>query len=579
MVGTDKHTSFLVALNADVVNYSKMMADEPAETADAMTRSQKLVDEQLAAANGTLVNFVGDNFMAVFDSAENAIKAAIAISTSIASDDIFKLKHENFRFRMGIARGEVMLTEGGQYLGDTLNIAARIQSIARPGGISVSGDVYLALDEPALRFRSIGSRSLKNIPEQIQVYEFASLPADNGSTTIPHRQLVLENPKVAILPMHVEGLDRPYQNYGQLLINSLVTALVREPNLDVVAVSQSDEGSAEQNPAPPGVRYMLTSGIIEMGSQVRVYAQLMEVAALQIVWMNNWDVDTDKLIELTDRFTADIVRVFEVELIVGETANIYNELKDPEAVAKVYEGWYQITSGTKEGWQKAIILFNELHGSHPKDIVGASLLAFAHWLGASERMSDDPKTDLELARRYATLGIALNDDTGMCNMVLAAIALDEGHPEAALAEVESATILRPTCDVTYALEASIRRYLGQWKKAVVLIDKAMGMTPVDKPWYPTVLASSYYIGEMYEEAAAMADEILAHKPQNLEALFVLAASQVELGLDRRAHATVQLIGERFPDANVEEWLASNPYQNKQFIKRWQNDLAAAGLSI
>ncbi|HBE93301.1 MAG TPA: hypothetical protein DDW55_12575, partial [Gammaproteobacteria bacterium] len=190
----------------------------------------------------------------------------------------------------------------------------------------------------------------------------------------------------------------------------------------------------------------------------------------------------------------------------------------------------------------------------------------------------DPKTDLELARRYATLGITLNDDTGMCNMVLAAIALDEGQPEAALAEVESATILRPTCDVTYALEASVRRYLGQWQKAVVLIDKAMGMTPVAKPWYPTVLASSYYIGEKYEEAAAMAEEVLAHKPQNLEALFVLAASQVELGLDRRAHATAQLIRERFPNANVDDWLASNHYQNKQFIERWRSDLDAAGLS-
>ena len=578
MAGTDKHTSFLVALNADVVNYSKMMADEPVETADAMTRSQNLVDDELAAADGTLVNFVGDNFMAVFDNAENALKAAIAITTSIASDDSYKLKHESFRFRMGIDRGEVMLTEGGQYLGDALNIAARIQSIAQPGGISVSGDVYLALDEPALRFRSTGPRNLKNIPEQVQVYEFSSLPADNDITTVPHRQLALENPKVAILPMHAEGLDRSIQNCSQLMINDLVTALVHEPNIDVVAVSQSDDGIADRSPAPPGVRYMLTSGVIDTGSGLRVYAQLLEVSTLQIVWANNWDADADKLIDLTDQFTTDIVRAFEVELIVGEPASIYNELMDPAAVAKVYEGWYGLTSGTREGWHNAIKLFEELHKSHPEKIVGEALLAYAHWMGGAHRLTKDAKTEFKLAREYAKCGVAHKDDTGLCQMVLAAISLDEGKPDVALVEIDSARIVRPTCDVTYALEASIRRYLGQWQKAVGLIDHAMELTIVNKPWYPTILASSYLMGEEYEKAIATAEEVLAHQPKNLEALFVLAAAQVELGLDRRAHATAQLIRERFPNTTKDEWLASNPYQNEQFIERWRSDLEAAGLT-
>ena len=123
----------------------------------------------------------------------------------------------------------------------------------------------------------------------------------------------------------------------------------------------------------------------------------------------------------------------------------------------------------------------------------------------------------------------------------------------------------------------MRRYLGQWEEAVKLVDQAMGLSPVNKPWYPTVLASSYYVGERYEQAAAVAEEVLEHQPQNIEALLVLAASQSELGLERRARATGDLIHRRFPQADISEWLASNPYQDDRFIDRWKEDLEGAGL--
>jgi tetratricopeptide (TPR) repeat protein len=128
------------------------------------------------------------------------------------------------------------------------------------------------------------------------------------------------------------------------------------------------------------------------------------------------------------------------------------------------------------------------------------------------------------------------------------------------------------------MEASVRRYLGQWDEALVLIDHAMDLSPVTKPWYPTVLASSYYIGERYEDAAATADEVVSYQPGNLEALLILAASQSALGLDRRAHATASIIKDRFPQTRRDEWLDSNPYQDTAFVDRWRSDLERAGLS-
>ena len=128
------------------------------------------------------------------------------------------------------------------------------------------------------------------------------------------------------------------------------------------------------------------------------------------------------------------------------------------------------------------------------------------------------------------------------------------------------------------MEASVRRCLGQWDEAVVLIDHAMDLSPVTKPWYPTVLASSYYIGQRYEEAAATADEVVSYQPNNLEALLILAASQAALGLERRAHATANIIKDRFPGTLRDEWLDSNPYQDAEFVDRWRSDLESAGLA-
>jgi tetratricopeptide (TPR) repeat protein len=142
--------------------------------------------------------------------------------------------------------------------------------------------------------------------------------------------------------------------------------------------------------------------------------------------------------------------------------------------------------------------------------------------------------------------------------------------------MDQLVITRPTCDVTYGLEGSVRRYLGQWEKAVDLLDVAMGLTGINKPWYPTVKASSLFVGGRLDEAVALAEGVLAHQPNNLEALLVLAAAQVELGLERRARATADLISERFPSIDVQDWLDKTPYQRREIVERWKGDMVSAG---
>lgn len=559
--------STLVALNADVVGYSRLLADDFDATTAAMRAFRGIVATQVEMHHGELPQFVGDNFMALFSDAKDAVQAAIGISRAIEDHNEDVPEARRVRFRMGADVGDVALVEGNLH-GDALNIAARIQAIARPGGLSVSGRVYRALDEPALRFTPLGSHQMKNIPEAVEVYEFVGLPSD-GTGSAGRSSLSLEFPTVAVLPTHAdEAMSVP----ADVLRRDMVHRLASVPGLRVIDAG-SDAGGDH-----PGARarYMLETGVAAFGDDVRVFATLFDVTTMNVVKSHTWTMKTTDVFGRSEDMADEIARAAEVELVVGEPAGLYAELGDPEAIENVYLGWYHLRNDTVEGWMKARELFESVVASNPDQPFGYVLAAYALFWGASAGFVDDPDPILERARELALEGVAIGDPTGMGRAVEAAVLMTMGEIDEAMASMDQIHVLRPTCDVTYGLEGSLRRYLGQWEKAVDLLDVAMRLTGMNKPWYPTVKACSLFVGGRLEQAASIAESVLEHQPNNLEALLVLAAAQAELGLDRRAHATASLIRERFPTVDPEAWLDTSPFQDEEIKSRWKADLVHAG---
>ncbi len=570
MTSTKQILGEQVALNADVVGYSRLMADDFEATTNTMDELHELVTAKVAEGDGIVANFVGDSFMAVFNDAIDAVKTSIAISTDIEVRNADVPQSRQARFRMGLDQGAVGVSEG-RYHGDALNIAARIQAIAHPGGMSVSGRVYRALDEPALRFTPIGRQRLKNIPEQIEVYEFVDLPTE-GRITTERRTLSLESPTLAVLPIHTEGADDAVRGAASVIRADLVHRLAQVPQLVVVDANSPDGAGHVETTA----RYMLDSGVHQAGDAVRVYASLIDVTTMNVVKAHKWTTRVDGVFALSDELADEVARAIEIELVVGEPAGIYAELDDPVAIERIYLGWYHLTTNTREGWARALGLFEQVAESHPDRPYGHVLSAFANWVGAANGWAPDRGGALLEARDQARIALEMGDPTGMARAVEAAILMSEGRVDAALVAIEDLEIIRPTCDVTFGLEGSVRRYLGQWEEAVDLVDVAMRLTGVNKPWYPTVKACSLFMGGRLEEAASVAEAVLEHQPNNLEALLVLAGAQSELGMDRRARATAQMIREQFPSVDVEAWLDGSPYQDQEIVERWKKDLVSAG---
>ena len=565
----EEQSGELVALNADVVGYSALVADDIDATTEAMAHYHEVVASYVERNGGTLANFVGDAFMAIFPDAMAGLKAAIAICKEVEGSTASVPTTAQVRFRMGMDMGRVAVVAGNHH-GDPLNIAARIQAIARPGGLAVSGQVYRALDEPALRFRPMGRRQLKNIPGEIEVYEFADLPTGGWETT--HLQsLALEAPTIAVLPSHTEHVEDSVRATVAMIRSDLIHGLSSVPDLVLIDVPPAPEGRPE-TPA----RYMIETGVHQFGDQVRVFAVLFDVNTMNIVKSHKWTSSAADLFKLSELVADEVTRTVEVELVVGEPAGLYSDLRDPAAIQQIYLGWFHLRNDTKEDWQKALDLFGQVAVDHPDHPYGYVLSAFAYWLGTTNQWVSDPRDALTQAETLAERGAEVGDPTGMAQAVLAAVLMSRGQVDDALAKLDHLEIVRPTCDVTFGLEGSVRRYLGQWERAVELLDKAMRLTGINKPWYPTVKSSSLFVGNRLEEAAALAQSVIDYQPNNLEALMVLAASQVELGLERRARATAELIKQRFPAVDVERWLDQTPYQRREIVDRWKRDLTSAG---
>jgi TolB-like protein len=383
--------------------------------------------------------------------------------------------------------------------------------------------------------------------------------------------LSLDAPTVAVLPIIAEGVDDTVQAGAGVMRADILHRLAAIPELTVIEAT--DTGGE----AGTAARYMLETGVHQFRDTLRAYATLFDVTTMNVVKSHKITGPTSDVLSMSDRLSEDVGTSIEVELVVGAPAGLYAELDDPEAIEKVYLGWYNLRSDTVQGWQRALSLFGEVAASHPDVPYGWVLSAFANWIGASNAWAADSQEALLLAREQAKRGLDLGDPTGMAQTVDAAVLMSLGRIDEAIAKMESVEIIRPTCDVTFGLEGSLKRYLGEWEEAVDKLDVAMRLTGVNKPWYPTVKACSLFMGHRNEQAVSVAESVLEYQPNNLEALLVLAAAQVELGLDRRSQATATEIRDRFPAVDISAWLDRNPYQDESTVARWKADLAALAL--
>ena len=577
-------------LSADVFGYSRLIAEDEVSTVRILNAYRDEMTTLTVEYNGRVVDFVGDNMLAEFSSVLDAVNCAVRIQRVLQHHNEKLNPQRRMDFRIGLHLSDIMI-DGERIYGEGVNIAARIETLAEPGGICVSDVIYKQIQSKLnLGCSDLGEQTLKNISVPIRVYKiFRTADSDNLRVDkADSRQIApmsLPNkPSLAVLPLVNLSAD-PEQNYFcDGLYMDIMTALVKISGLFLIG-----ENSMLTYKAKPitirelghqlGVSHVLEGGVRKAGSQVRVNVQLIETANGRRIWAERFDRQLDNLFTIQDEITEEIVTAMDVKLVTGEwSRRVRKVLRTPLAREFFYRGWQSMFGSTKEDIEEAQRMFEETIRLEPDTAVGYDLAAWSHWLAVYRGFSDSATKSLGKATELAKIAINLDPEaTGFPRLMMANVWLLKRKHDLAMAEIEKANKIRPGCGGVYAIKANILNYMGRPTEAIVHAKTAIRITPVFPMHYPAVLARAYYLCDRNDEAIAVANEILNRSQDDLDALLILTFASAAMNRKKDAKRTAKEIIRVKPGFTLEGYAKSQPYKNLQILDRIIQMLQTAGL--
>ncbi|MBU1742733.1 MAG: adenylate/guanylate cyclase domain-containing protein, partial [Proteobacteria bacterium] len=309
-------------LSADVRGYSRLMADDEAATVGTLTAHRRVFTQIIEQHHGRVIDSPGDNLLAEFGSAVNAVQGAVEVQRELRANNSDLPEHRRMAWRIGINLGDVIFEDERIY-GDGVNVAARIEGIAEPGGVCVSRSVYDQVKgKLAFGFEYLGEHGVKNIAEPVRVYrvELKTVqPAWGGDLKIP------DKPSIAVLPFVNLGGDPAQEFMADGLSDNIITALSQIPEMFVIArtssfVYKGRPVKVQDVGRDLGVRYVLEGSVQPSGERVRVHAQLIDTTTGHHIWAERYYRGLEDLMAIQDEITLEIVGALQRKLTDGEAA-------------------------------------------------------------------------------------------------------------------------------------------------------------------------------------------------------------------------------------------------------------------
>jgi adenylate cyclase len=577
-------------LSADVVGYSRLMADDEVATIRTLSAHRDQISRQVRENDGRVVDFSGDNMLAEFLSARKALDCALQIQNALARSNAALEGNRRMHWRIGIDLGEILVDKGLIY-GDGVNIASRLEGLAEPGGICISGVVHTQVHHKLdVGFVDLGKKALKNIAAPVRVYRVIrqgaeTIPAAVQAPTEPEMSLpVPAKPSLAVLPFANLSADSKQDYFSDGLTMDIMTALVKIPGLFLISeISmfsyKSQAPSIRELGRRLGVSHVLDGGVRKAGDRIRITARLLETANGRQVWAERFDRKIDDIFAVQDEITEKIVEAMDIKLVTGEMApKIRKNLRNPEALEYYYRGWEALFGSTRDDIQDALQMFEETMRLEPESSFGYALAAWAHWWSVDQGLSADIPRSLQRAGEMARKAREREDFTGLSHLVMAQIHLYHHEHDKALAAAEKAVLARPSCDISYVAKANILNYLGRPAEAIDLAQYAIRLAPVYPPFFPQILAAAFFGSGRYEDAIAAARDVLKRDPDNLGAFLILASANAALDRPAEAARAAAEVRRIKPDFAVGKYAETQPYKDPDKRAQLSDLLQKAGLN-
>lgn len=571
---------------ADVVGYSRLMErDESGTLAQLKTVLLDLVAPKIETYRGRIVKTTGDGLLAEFASVTDAMQGAVEIQQAMAERNASIPEENRIQFRMGINLGEI-ITEGGDIYGRGVNVAARLESIAEPGGICISASVHDQIQSlGSLRFEDLGEQSVKNISRPIRSYavKLDAAKAKEAIAATVHSPEYADLRSIAVLPFDNMSQDPEQEHFADGMAEDIITALSKISGLLVIARNSSFvfKGKAvdvQTVGKELGVRYVLEGSVRKAGSHMRITAQLVDTTTREHIWAARFDRELADIFALQDEITSNVVTALQVRLVEGEQARAWRKsTKDLGAWECFVQALAHFRRFTQGDNARARSLFERATQLDPDYASALVWLAWTHWSDARFLWSEDPEHALSMAVDLKDRAIALDPLLADAYSLSGAIHLAQGAFDEAIADGKRAVELEPSGADATALYARTLNWCGQPEEAAGLIRKAMRLSPVHPPWYSSVLAQACWLMGDQAKAAAIYEDAVAQNPAQIGPHIGLALCHVELGLEDEASAEARAIQEISPDFTLARYAERLTYRDPDHASRSIEALRKAGL--
>jgi len=581
------HRRLGAVLFADVAGYSSLMADDESATHDAIKNHLRTFGQFSGRFAGDILEVRGDGIFALFDSVVNAVRFGVEIQKAVDASNEGVPEQRRVRFRIGINLGEVLRDELSVY-GDSVNIAARLERLADPGGICVSAAVYEQIKHK-LRYgyEYMGPKNLKNIREPIEVFrvrkeaqgaDMAASLRPSGGEHFPERS-PLDRPSVVVLPFKNMGGAPSEQWFADGITEDITTNLSKFHNLFVIARGSAFTYkdrivSPQQIARELGVRYLTEGSIRKLGKHVRISVELVEAESGRTIWGEHYDRDLDDIFAVQDEITDVIVAATAIQIEATERDRMRQmRPADLEAYGLVLRGQQRLFRYTRADNRRARELYESALGADER--FARAKAAISRTLNLDWRYSwtDTPDEALDKALGLAQESVLLDPSDARGFGELGFVQLYRKEHDAAINSYTRALTLNPNDADLMSEMGDTLAHSGRSDEAVALLQKAMRLNPFYPDQYLWHLGGAYFNLKRYDEAIATL--IRMHNPA--EGRRLLAASYAHLGDTSKAKEQAAKVIEAHPNFSLDHWARVQPDKYQDDVEHFVEGLKKAGL--
>jgi adenylate cyclase len=622
-------------LSADVKGYSRLMSEDEVGTIHTLNAYKEVMTGLIQLHHGRVVDAPGDNVLAEFGSVVDAVQCAVEIQKELKTRNAELPENRRMEFRIGVNLGDVV-EDGGQILGDGVNIAARLESLSEAGGIYISGTAFDHVKNKLnLGYKYLGEQTVKNILEPVRMYQVL-MEAEAAGKVIGEKKakprqwqratigLVVavivvvaavaiwrfylrpttppvglaskekmafplpDKPSIAVLPFVNMSGDPGQESFADGVTENITTTLSKIPEIFVIARNSAFEYKGKPKDVKKvaenlGVRYVLEGSVQKSGERIRITAQLIDATSGHHIWSEKYDRDTRDLFALLDDVTRNIAVALQIKLTEGEQARVWHrDTKNLEAWALATQAWDSVSIRfSREGNARGRELAEQAVKLDPQYGFAWSLLAYTYFNAARMRWCESPTEYLKKAIELNQKALTLNKDLFCATAMLGQILWAQGQYERAIEMGRRSIELGPNQSLTYVILSEILCYAGNFEEAITLGEKAVRLHPFCRYSYLAILAKSYRMAGRYEEALALYRQILYRAQKEafspLPACIGLADVYSEMGRVEEAHTQALEILRINPNFSLENWSKMELFRDAKHLEKRLTALRKAGL--